>query len=229
MADGQSGPSTQNNDHRGNLRSMDRDKGQWFVVHTLSGQENRVKGRLESQLRQAEGGLDIYEILIPTEKVSEVKQGKRTTVTRKFFPGYILVRMDLFDEVESDQTAGKDQAADPSGKGTPPARKMRNESWHFVRQTQGVIGFLGCGETPVPLSPREVNDLLMQMSDEQDKVKPKVAFEVGESVRIKDGAFENFEGVIQDYDPSRGKLTLMVSIFGRSTPVELEFWQVEKE
>lgn len=186
---------------------MDRDKGQWFVLQTLSGQENRVRDRIMTHLER-ENELGIYEVLIPTEKVSEVRQGKRTTMTRKFFPGYVLIRMDLFE---------------------PETGEIRKDAWFFTRQTQGVIGFLGAGDTPTPLSDREVEELLFQMDDEKEKVKPKVEFEVGETVRIKDGAFENFEGTIEEYDASRGKLTIMVSIFGRSTPVELEFWQVEKE
>ncbi len=179
-------------------------KGQWFVVHTLSGHENKVR---ETVLRQLELGdqLPIYEVYIPTERVSEVRQGKKTTTTRKFFPGYLLVRMDLYD-----------------GDG-----RINEKVWYFVRNVQGVLGFLGGGNRPEPLSDPEVADLLRRDSDDA-KVKPKISYEVGENVRIKDGAFENFEGVIQEIDNERGKLRLMVSIFGRSTPVELEFWQVDR-
>lgn len=179
-------------------------KGQWFVVHTLSGHENKVR---ETILRQLELGdqLPIYEVYIPTERVSEVRQGKKTTTTRKFFPGYLLVRMDLYD-----------------GDG-----RINEKVWYFVRNVQGVLGFLGGGNRPEPLSDPEVADLLRRDSDDA-KVKPKISYEVGENVRIKDGAFENFEGVIQEIDNERGKLRLMVSIFGRSTPVELEFWQVDR-
>jgi transcriptional antiterminator NusG len=181
-----------------------RDLGQWFVVHTLSGHENKVRDTI---LRQLELGdkFPVYEIYIPTEKVSEVRQGKKTTSTRKFFPGYILVRMDLYDE----------------------DNVINEKAWYFIRNVQGVLGFLGGGNRPEPLSAGEVGDLLRQSRGEAE-VKPKIAFEIGETVRIKDGAFENFEGAIQEIDNERGKLRLMVSIFGRSTPVELEFWQVDR-
>ncbi len=181
-----------------------RSRGQWFVVHTLSGHENKVR---ETILRQLELGdrLPVYEVYIPTEKVSEVRQGKKTTTTRKFFPGYLLVRMDLYSE---------DGLID-------------EKAWYFIRNVQGVLGFLGGSNRPEPLSSSEVADLLRQSRGEAE-VKPKIAYEIGETVRIKDGAFENFEGVIQEIDNERGKLRLMVSIFGRSTPVELEFWQVDR-
>lgn len=181
-----------------------RDRGQWFVVHTLSGHENKVR---ETLLRQLELGdqMPVYEVYIPTEKVSEVRQGKKTTTTRKFFPGYILVRMDLYDE----------------------EHRIDEKAWYFIRNVQGVLGFLGGSNRPEPLSLSEVSDLLRQSRGEAE-VKPKIAFEIGETVRIKDGAFENFEGVIQEIDNERGKLRLLVSIFGRSTPVELEFWQVDR-
>ncbi len=183
------------------------DKGQWFVIHTLSGQENRVKENMERQLQLEEEELAVYEVFIPTEKVSEVKQGRKMTTTRKFFPGYILLRMDLY---------GEDGAMD-------------EKIWYFVKNTQGVIGFVGGNDKPLPLTKSEVDDMMAQLSGQDDKAKPKIMFEIGEAVRIKDGAFENFEGVIQEIDSERGKLKLMVSIFGRSTPVELEFWQVERE
>lgn len=181
-----------------------RDRGQWFVVHTLSGHENKVR---ETMLRQLELGdqLPVYEVFIPTEKVSEVRQGKKYTMTRKLFPGYLWVRMDLYDE----------------------EGKINEKSWYFIRNVQGVLGFLGGGNRPEPIPESEVSDLMRQNVGEMD-AKPKIAFEIGETVRIKDGAFENFEGVIQEIDNERGKLRLMVSIFGRSTPVELEFWQVDR-
>lgn len=183
---------------------LNRDLGQWFVVHTLSGHENKVRDTI---LRQLELGdkYPVYEVFIPTEKVSEVRQGKKTTTVRKFFPGYILVRMDLYDEVGM----------------------IDEKAWFFIRNVQGVLGFLGGGNRPEPLAPSEVSDLLRQNKGEAE-VKPKIAYEIGETVRIKDGAFENFEGAIQEIDNERGKLKLMVSIFGRSTPVELEFWQVDR-
>jgi transcriptional antiterminator NusG len=143
------------------------------------------------------------------EKVSEVKKGEKITSARKFFPGYVLVRMDLYDT----------------------ENKLRDDVWYFVRETKGVIGFVGCGadRRPLPLAEYEINNLLNQIDEKKDQVAPKMKFDLGETVRIKDGAFENLEGAVQEIDQERGKLKVTVSIFGRSTPVELEFWQVEKE
>lgn len=183
----------------------DRSKGQWFVVHTLSGHENKVREKILHQLQNVDS-VPVYEVFIPTERVSEVRQGKRITTTRKFFPGYLLIRMDLYDA----------------------EGRIDENAWYFIRGTQGVLGFLGGGNKPIPLSPTEAEDMLRQSCTDEDIVRPKIAFEVGEVVRIKDGAFENFEGTIQEIDNERGKLKLMVSIFGRSTPVELEFWQVDR-
>lgn len=178
---------------------------QWFVLHTLSGQEQKVKDSLEKRLKVEEMEDLIKEVLIPTEKVAEVKRGKKTTSTRKFYPGYILVHMKLLGE----------------------KNQLVERSWYFVRETPGLIGFVG-GERPVPLKPDEVENILAQIQERQDKVAPKVAFETGETVKITDGPFQNFTGVIEEVDAARGKLKISVSIFGRSTPVELEYWQVER-
>jgi len=182
------------------------ENGRWFVIHTLSGQEFRVQ---ESLLKRAQlEGLDdaIFEVQIPTEKVSEVRRGRKTTSKRKCFPGYILVRMNLYHD-----------------DGT-----VNNRVWYFIKEVQGVIGFIG-GERPLPLSDSEVASITAQSREGEEVSKPKVDFEVGETVIIKDGAFENFEGAVESVDPARGKLRLSVSIFGRSTPVEVEYWQVERE
>jgi transcriptional antiterminator NusG len=178
---------------------------QWFVIHTLSGQEQKVKDSIERRLKVEEMSDLIKEVLIPTEKVAEVKKGKKTTSTRKFYPGYILAHMKLLDE----------------------KNQLVERSWYFVRDTPGIIGFIG-GERPVPLKPDEVNSILAQIEERQEKVAPKVAFETGETVKVTDGPFQNFTGVIEEVDPARGKLKISVSIFGRSTPVELEYWQVER-
>lgn len=180
-------------------------RGQWFVVHTLSGHENKVRDTILRQL-QIGDQVPVYDAYIPTEKVVEVRQGKKIPSRRKFFPGYILVRMDLYDELGA----------------------INEKAWYLVRNVQGVLGFLGGANRPMPLSQAEVDDLIRSSQDGEPEVKPKITFELGEVVRIKDGAFENFEGSIQEIDNERGKLKLMVSIFGRSTPVELEFWQVER-
>lgn len=193
----------------------DRTKGQWFVIHTLSGHENKVREKILLQLQNADS-VPVYEVYIPTERVSEVRQGKRITSTRKLFPGYLLIRMDLYD-------------ADG---------RLDEKTWSFIRTTQGVLGFLGGRmhdsnlnaelDHPLPLSDYEAEEMLRFSRTDEDVVRPKIAFEVGEKVRIKDGAFENFEGTIEEIDNERGKLKLAVSIFGRSTPVELEFWQVDR-
>ena len=179
---------------------------EWFVLQTLSGQENKARESMERRLELEEMGDLVSEILIPTEKVSEVKQGKKTTTTRKFFPGYVLVNMELYDE----------------------QRKMIDKTWYFAQQTPGIIGFVG-GDKPVPLRQHEVDTILNQIEEKKERVKPKVIFEPGETVKINDGPFVSFSGVIEEVDPERGKLKVSVSIFGRSAPVELEYWQVERE
>ena len=178
---------------------------QWFVLHTLSGQEAKVKESIERRSKLEEVQDYIDEVLIPTEKVSEVKRGKKTTTTRKFYPGYVLIHMHLYDD----------------------QRSLVDKTWYFIQQTPGVIGFVG-GERPVPLRPEEVNTILQQIEEKKEKVKPKVSFEAGETVKITDGPFLNFNGTIDEVDPERGKLKVSVSIFGRSAPVELEYWQVER-
>ncbi len=178
---------------------------EWFVIHTLTGHEYKVR---EGILRRckAEGMEDyIGDVLVPTEKVSEVRRGVRTTSTRKFFPGYVLAHLALYDE----------------------NRRLRDKTWFFVQGIPGIIRFAG-GEKPTPLTPEEIEQILHQMEEKKEKVKPKVAFEPGESVKITDGPFLNFNGVVEDVDPERGKLKVAVAIFGRTAPVELEYWQVER-
>jgi transcriptional antiterminator NusG len=171
----------------------------WYGVHTYSGFENKVKLTLEERIR-AFGFDDFFdEILIPSETVVEMKKGERRTSTRKFFPGYILVRMEL-----------------------------NNETWHVVKDTPKVTGFVGGGVSPPPIPDEEVAKITARMEEDVERPKPKVAFEVGETVRVVDGPFLNFTGVVEDVKPDKGKLKVMVSIFGRVTPVELEFIQVEK-
>ncbi|MBN1586622.1 MAG: transcription termination/antitermination factor NusG [Candidatus Omnitrophica bacterium] len=174
-------------------------ESKWYVVHTLTGQEEKVKLSLESRAREDGDGSLIQQVLIPTEQVSEVRDRKRRISLRKFFPGYVLVEMSLNDE-----------------------------SWYVVKNTPGVTGFVGSGSKPVPLSDREVNVILKQAEEKKEKPVPKVIFEVGESVKVIEGPFTNFTGEVQDVSPDKGRLKVMVSIFGRETPVELEYWQVEK-
>ena len=186
---------------------MQQKEGKWFVVQTLSGHEMKTKESMEKRLALEEMEDSILECLVPMEKVTEVKLGKKMTTNRKFFPGYILVRAKLFEE------------NDP--------HKLNEKVWTFVNDTNGIIGFVG-GEKPVPLSDQEITDILEQLDKGDSGAKPKIDFDLGEVVKIRDGAFENFEGRIENIDPDRGKLKLSVSIFGRFTPVEVEYWQVER-
>ncbi len=180
-------------------------KKQWYVIHTFTGQEEKVRASLLRRKQQEEMDERLGEVMIPTENVSEIRKGVRTTTTRKFFPGYILAELVLYDD----------------------DKHIDEKTWFFVRETSGIIGFVG-GDKPAPLRPSEVEVLLHQMEDKKEKVKPKVVFEKGEAVKINDGPFMNFSGVIEDIDPERGKLKVTVAIFGRSAPVELEYWQVER-
>ena len=177
----------------------------WFVLHTLTGQEQKVKRSIEARTRVEEMGEYIGDVVIPTEKVSEVKNGVKMTVTRKFFPGYVLVQLALYDE----------------------GRKLLEPTWRFLKETSGVIGFVG-GERPMPLSAEEVDAIVTQVAEKKEKVTPKIDFEPGETVKITDGPFMSFNGVVDEVDPDRGKLRVSVAIFGRSAPVELEYWQVER-
>ena len=179
---------------------------QWFVLHTLSGKEMKVKDGIERLSKLEEMEDLVGEVLVPTEKVSEVRQGKRTTTTRKFYPGYVLINLCLYDSEQN----------------------LEERTWYFMQQIPGIIGFVG-GDRPVPLRKEEVDNMMNQIEEKKEKVAPKVLFEVGETVKITDGPFLNFNGVIEEIDPGRGKLKVSVSIFGRSAPVELEYWQVERE
>jgi transcription termination/antitermination protein NusG len=178
---------------------------QWFVLHTLSGHEQKVQSNIASRVVQEEMEDYIGEILIPTENVSQVKEGVKKIVKRKFFPGYVLANVALYDE----------------------KKILIAETWSFIQETPSVIGFIG-GEAPVPLRDDEVDNILNQVEEKKEKVTPKIQFEPGETVRITDGPFLNFNGVIEEVDPTRGKLKVSVSIFGRSAPVELEYWQADK-
>lgn len=179
---------------------------QWFALHTLSGQENKVKTYIEKFKKAEELDDQIIEVLMPTEVVSEVKNGKKTTKTRKLYPGYVFINMRLYDEHQ----------------------KLINKPWYFVKETSGVIGFVG-GENPAPLRQSEVDEIRARIEAASGKEVPKVSYEVGETVKVNDGAFANLTGRIDEIDPERGKLKISVSIFGRFTPVELEYWQVERD
>ncbi|HET6793476.1 MAG TPA: transcription termination/antitermination protein NusG [Acidimicrobiales bacterium] len=178
--------------------------GQWFVVHTYAGYENKVKSNLQSRISSMNMEDRIYEVVIPMEDVIEFKGGKKVVVQKKVFPGYLLVRCDLDDD-----------------------------SWHVVRDTPGVTGFVGLGSKPTPLSRREVEDIL-QVKPEvttggaPKKTRPRLEYEVGETVRVREGPFADFSGQVAEINEDQLKLKVLVNIFGRETPVELEFSQVAK-
>ena len=176
---------------------MEENGKHWFVVHTYSGHEQRVKKNLEQRIKFMDAEGEISQIVIPTEEEIQVKNGQRHSVTKKILPGYILVQM-----------------------------RMSDQSWGVVRNTPGVTGFVGSGNTPAPLPEEEIGRILKQMSAEAPKVK--VGFRKGQSVRVTDGPFIDFVGVVDDMSEGKGKVKVLLSLFGRETPVELDFLQVEK-
>ncbi len=173
------------------------DERAWYVVHCYSGYENKVRFNLEQRIESMGMKDMIFDVVVPTEEEIEVKEGKRKTIERRVFPGYILVNMILTEE-----------------------------SWYVVRNTPGVTGFVGMGTQPTPLRPEEVAQILKRMEAEAPRVK--VTFKPGERVRIIDGPFNDFRGTVSDIDMERAKVRVMVNFFGRETPVELDFLQVEK-
>jgi len=169
----------------------------WFVIHTYSGYEERVKKNLEQRIRSMDSGREVLEVVIPTEDEIEVRDGQRRTVTKKILPGYVLVKM-----------------------------KLSDQSWSVVRNTPGVTGFVGSGGKPTPLQEEEVNRILKQMAAEVPRVK--VGFRKGQSVRVTDGPFIDFVGVVDEINLGKGKIKVFLSLFGQETAVELDFLQVEK-
>ena len=172
---------------------------EWYIIHAYSGFEDKVKTALEESIKQLKLEDKISEILVPTEKVVELVKGQRKTSSRKFFPGYVLVRMELDDT-----------------------------TWHLVKNTPKVTGFLGGNSTPTPIPPEEVDKVIAQMIEGIKKPKPKFHFEGGDEVKVIDGPFTNFIGRVDEVKEDKAKLRVLISIFGRATPVELEFVQVEK-
>lgn len=172
---------------------------QWYIVHTYSGFEERVAETLRQRADALDMGEKIGEVKIPTETVVEMKGGKKREIERKFFPGYILVQMEMSDA-----------------------------AWHVVKNTPKVTGFVGTGKNPTPLTEAEVAQILDQVSSAKEKPKPKYLFEKGEPVKIIEGPFNNFSGVVEEVNLDKSTLKVMVTIFGRQTPVELDFFQVQK-
>ena len=171
----------------------------WYIVHTYSGYENKVKVNLIERIKNA--GLQDYfgEILVPMEKVVELVKGQKKESTRKFYPGYVLINME-----------------------------MNEQTWHLVNETPKVTGFLGGQTEPVPVPDEEAEAIISQIQTGTLQPKPKYQFEEGDEVRVIDGPFSNFNGIVEEVKPDKGKLRVLISIFGRSTPVELEFVQVSK-
>ena len=178
--------------------------GQWYVIHSYAGYENKVKSNLESRIASMNMEERIFEVVIPMEDVIEFKNGKKQVVSKKVFPGYLMVRLDLDDD-----------------------------SWYVVRNTPGVTGFVGLGARPTPLSRKEVENILQVKAEDGDgttsrKSRPQVGYEIGESVRVREGPFADFSGTISEINEDQLRLRVLVNIFGRETPVELDFAQVAK-
>jgi transcriptional antiterminator NusG len=176
---------------------VDENEKDWFVIHTYSGHEDRVKKNLEQRMKLMDSGDDISQVVVPTEDEIEVRSGQRRTVAKKILPGYVLVQM-----------------------------KMSDDTWTIVRNTPGVTGFVGNWSKPVPLKEEEVGRILKQMTAETPRVK--VGFKQGQSVRVTDGPFTDFVGTVDEISQDKGKVKVLLSLFGRDTPVELDFLQVEK-
>jgi transcriptional antiterminator NusG len=171
----------------------------WYIVHVYSGFESKVKAALEERMASFPNPEKFAEVLVPTEEIVELVKGKRKTSARKFYPGYILIKMELDDE-----------------------------TWHVVNSTAKVSGFLGGRERPAPISDEEAEQIIKRMEAGKDKPQPKYFFESGDEIRVIDGPFKNFNGTVDEVNPEKGKIRVLVSIFGRATPVELEFVQVSK-
>jgi transcriptional antiterminator NusG len=171
----------------------------WYIVHAYSNFENKVAESIREQAKQRHLEHLFEQILVPKEKVTEVRRGRKVDAERKFFPGYVLVKMDLTDE-----------------------------GYHLIKNTPKVTGFLGTDNKPMPISEAEANRILHQVQEGIDRPKSTVSFEIGEQVRVSDGPFASFNGVVEEVDEARSRVKVAVSIFGRATPVELEFGQVEK-
>ena len=187
---------------------------QWFVLHTLTGQENKAQKSIEARIKLERMEDYIGRCIIPTERVTEKKEGKKRTLTKKFFPGYVLCELALYDESRGIDEFGK--------------KAIYERTWQFLRETPGVIGFVG-GDRPQPLKQHEIDAILLSGPATGKAVaRPKVNFSVDETVKITDGAFMGLAGQISMVDPDKGKLKVEVQVFGRKVPVDVEYWQVEK-
>lgn len=195
---------------QGNIvEASSTDNKRWYVVHAYSGFEKSVAQALRDRIARMEMQDRFGDVIVPTEEVVEMRAGQKRRSERKFFPGYVLVQIATFDEA-----------------GIP---RMDNESWHLVKETPRVMGFIGgTADKPLPISDREADTILQRVQDGVEKPRPKVLFEAGEMVRVTDGPFNDFNGVVEEVNYEKSRVRVAVLIFGRSTPVELEFGQVEK-
>jgi transcriptional antiterminator NusG len=171
----------------------------WYVLHVYSGFENKVAEAIKDKAKKQGIEDKVEEIMVPTEEVLEIRRGQRVNTERKFFPGYVLAKMDLDDEI-----------------------------WHMVKNTPKVTGFLGAGNKPSPISEKEAKQLIQQIQEGIERPRPSIVYDIGEEVKVTDGPFASFNGMVEEIDEERGRLKVSVSIFGRATPVELEYSQVEK-
>lgn len=171
----------------------------WYVLHVYSGFENKVAEAIKEKAAKKGLAEKVEDIMVPTEEVVEVRRGQRVNAERKFFPGYVLAKLDMSDDV-----------------------------WHMIKDTPKVTGFLGAGHRPSPISEKEAEALMKQIQEGIESPRPSVIFDIGEEVKVADGPFASFNGVVEEIDEDRAKLKVSVSIFGRATPVELEYGQVEK-
>ena len=182
------------------MEAMRKEMGmRWYVLHVYSGFEHKVAEAIMEKAKKQGLGERVAEIMVPIEEVTEVKRGQRVNTERKFFPGYVLAKLDLNDEV-----------------------------WHLIKNTPKVTGFLGAGNKPSPITEKEAERLMKQMQEGVDRPRPSITFDIGEEVKVSDGPFASFNGVVEEVDEEKGRVKVSVSIFGRATPVDLEYSQVEK-
>ncbi len=192
-------------------------KKEWFVLHTMTGQENKVQKSIIARTKLEDMGDYVGQCLIPTEKVTETKDGKKRTFTKKFFPGYLFVELALYDD---------EKGVNPlTGK-----RSIFDRTWQFLRSTPGFLGFVsGDRDYPIPLSESEMNAILSSKPSEvAERPRPKVTYNVNDTVKLNDGPFLGMTGIVSMVDPDKGKLKVEVSVFSRKTPVDVEYWQVER-
>lgn len=179
-------------------------RGRWYVIQTLSGQETKIRDNILRQISR-DNQLPVYDAVVPEETVREIRRGKQVTLKRRIFPSYVLVRMDLYNEDDT----------------------INQAAWYLVRGINGVLGFVGGDDRPRPLTGEEYDMMVPRSSQGGNTPHLDLKFKIGDMVQVRDGAFMGYEGVVQSIDAEHGRLTVVISIFGRSTPVELEFWQVD--